>query len=338
MAIVLHGGESQARVAVTAFTSGTANCTLRATESDTHAVYIQGAASALSVTGFPNILPDGGAVSAYLSGSSIVNHGDGGTVPVVGMGGTYSVTQGGLWDVFVDGGSVGVSNFPSILPDGGAVSAYLTGTSFVNHGDGGTVPVVIVGGAGTTYISQDGGTLGVVGLGGIYSITQGGLLDVFVDGGSVGINNLPSILPDGGAVGAYEAGNWFVYADVFVDGGSLLANQGLAGTYANAWPADTSEQTSCTSGVTLCALTQTSITLLAGAKSQTICNNFSTPTCFGFVQGLSCAPAIDAGTTIGVPLQPGQCFTENGGVQMYCVDPTTAMTTPDAGLNYASCK
>lgn len=303
-AIVLHGGESQARVAVTAFTSGTANCTLRATESDTHAVFIQGAASALSVSvsSFPNILPDGGAVSAYLTGASIVNLGDGGTLPTVSMGPNFvNHGDGGTVPEVIVGQSAPLT--VSLPGDGGTLLVVPLGPNITNYGDGGTSPEVFVGQTTPVQVSPAG---------------DGGVWSTNIVGGTVTATvTFPNILPDGGYV---------------------TAGQGSAGAYSAPWPTDVSEQTSCTSGVVLCTLTETPISLLAGAKSQTICNNFSTPTCFGFVPGLSCAPAIDAGTTLGIPLQPGQCFTQNGGNQMYCVDATTAMTTPDAGLNYASCK
>jgi hypothetical protein len=125
---------------------------------------------------------------------------------LIGGGGSSSGGGGGAQDagvyllpgstVFVDGGNVVVTNLPSILPDGGAVTAYQGGTWTVGTttiGDGGTQPVVGMGGTiGTTTIGDggveavaimntplpvavngDGGTLPVVGVGGSMAVTQG---------------------------------------------------------------------------------------------------------------------------------------------------------------------
>lgn len=71
--------------------------------------------------------------------------GDGGTIPVVGVGGVIGASESGAW-------AVSVSNLPVSQP-------------VTIQGDGGTLPVVIVGGGaggGPVTIQGDGGTLPVV--------------------------------------------------------------------------------------------------------------------------------------------------------------------------------
>lgn len=222
----------------------------------------------------------------------------------------------------------------------------------------GSIPVTCVsgcssssssGGGGAVYLlGGDGGILVSPLPGSTWPITQGGPIAVLVvqDGGWSIVVSL-----DGGITGVIQNGAWstLMYYDggpfqiqIPGDGGTLpvvVENSVLLNySFASPLPVDNSEQTSCTQGVALCGLSGTAIgTVLAGAKSQLICNNGPNPICFGAVPGLSCAPAIDAGTVVGMPMFPGACLTENGSAQLYCVTATTAQTTVDAGTNWWDC-
>lgn len=122
-----------------------------------------------------------------------------------------------------------------------------------------------------------------------------------------------------------------------IDGGMPIAVS-FVSSYAAPLPVDPSQQTMGDGGLVLCGTAGTPIPVIAGAKSQLIYNNSALPECLGFVPGLSCPPAIDAGTTIGLPLPPGAYFTENGGVQMYCIVAGTAQTSADAGTMWLDAK
>ena len=208
------------------------------------------------------------------------------------------------------------------LPDAGLLVQF--------NGDGGVGAVAVMNQPATYPITRigDGGNDSVVITGTITPVPvffpgDGGNISTFITGGTVAATVTPPAVQGVQFVGDGGTG-----------GVNILNQPTLSYIYGTPLPADTSSQTSGQSGITLCGTAGTIITVQANAKNQTICNQSSNPVCFGFTAGLSCPPAIDAGTTLGTTLQPQQCFTQTGSVQMYCVTQSVAMSSPDGGLSY----
>lgn len=277
---------------------------------------------------------------------------DGGPLPV-------SSTQAGNWAelMIYDGGPIPVSGFPVVqavsIVDGGVGASQQGNWAVLMLYDGGALPVagivtadqgtvpwqVSQSGAWTTLLYYDGGNIPV-------SASESGpwaFLMVY-DGGSLPVSGSVSVtFPTVQAVSVVDGGIGVtnfptVQAVSLVDGGSWWDAGYLAYTYAGPLPVDTSYQTSCTNGVTFCGTTSTALTACSGGKWQDFQNQSSQNIYICAQAGCSAPTAIDAGTVVGEAVPPMATYFANGSAQYWCVVPTSAQNSPDAGTVTKCCK